>query len=103
MPGPVPKRSDQRRRRNKNDGPKLVKASGGAAPEIPPADEDWHPIAARWYPRRRRSPDSPDLTRPYEFQTSKGPAPTPQLAWSGAFTRLMCQLACVLRVWESRR
>ncbi|WP_030949258.1 hypothetical protein [Streptomyces sp. NRRL S-646] len=49
MPGPVPKRSDQRRRRNKNDGPQLVKAPGGAAPEIPPGDEGWHPIAARWY------------------------------------------------------
>lgn len=49
MPGPVPKRSDQRRRRNKSDGPELVKARGGAAPEMPPAEADWHPIAARWY------------------------------------------------------
>ena len=49
MPGPVPKRSDQRRRRNKPDGPDLIKAPAGAHPEIPPADEDWHPIAARWY------------------------------------------------------
>ncbi|MFD9813994.1 hypothetical protein [Streptomyces sp. NPDC059080] len=49
MSGPVPKRSDQRRRRNKSDGPELVKAPGGAAPEVPPADEEWHPIAASWY------------------------------------------------------
>ncbi|UQA92873.1 phage terminase small subunit [Streptomyces halobius] len=49
MPGPVPKRSDRRRRRNKSDGPDLVKASGGTAPEPPPAAEDWHPIAADWY------------------------------------------------------
>lgn len=49
MPGPIPKRSDQRRRRNKSDGPSLVKAPGGAAPEVPPADEEWHPIAAGWY------------------------------------------------------
>ena len=49
MPGPVPKRSDQRRRRNKSDGPELVKAPGGETPDVPPADENWHPIAARWY------------------------------------------------------
>ncbi|MGY4952109.1 phage terminase small subunit [Streptomyces nigrescens] len=49
MPGPVPKRSDQRRRRNKSEGPELVRAPGGEAPEIPPADEEWHPIAAGWY------------------------------------------------------
>ncbi|WP_449343552.1 phage terminase small subunit [Streptomyces rugosispiralis] len=35
MPGPVPKRSDQRRRRNKSDGPELAKAPGGSAPEVP--------------------------------------------------------------------
>ncbi|PBC84576.1 hypothetical protein SAMN05428940_4596 [Streptomyces sp. 2133.1] len=49
MPGPVPKRSDQRRRRNKGDGPDVVKAPGGVVPDVPPADEDWHPIAGRWY------------------------------------------------------
>lgn len=49
MPDPLPKRSDQRRRRNKGDGPDLVKAPGGAAPVMSSADEDWRPIAARWY------------------------------------------------------
>ncbi|GAA0654840.1 hypothetical protein GCM10009548_21460 [Streptomyces malaysiensis subsp. malaysiensis] len=49
MPGPVPKRSDQRRRRNKSDGPAVVKAQTGTVPDMPPADESWHPIAARWY------------------------------------------------------
>ncbi|WP_405878141.1 hypothetical protein OG762_05365 [Streptomyces sp. NBC_01136] len=49
MPGPVPKRSDQRRRRNKSDGPPLTKAPGGVASEPPPAAEEWHPIAADWY------------------------------------------------------
>ncbi|MFE2848679.1 hypothetical protein ACFXKS_35190 [Streptomyces scopuliridis] len=47
--GPVPRRSDQRRRRNKSDGPDLVKAPGGGTPEMLPADAEWHPIAARWY------------------------------------------------------
>ncbi|WP_280429721.1 hypothetical protein [Nocardia brasiliensis] len=42
MPGPVPKRSDQRRRRNKTD---LTKAAAGNAGAVPAADPDWHPIA----------------------------------------------------------
>ena len=58
MPGPVPKRSDQRRRRNKPDGPELVKAPGGTRLEVPPADESWHPIAARWYASLRESGQS---------------------------------------------
>lgn len=48
--GPVPKRSDQRRRRNRSDGPMLVRAA--ASPEVPemaPADPEWHPIAREWY------------------------------------------------------
>lgn len=49
MPGPVPKRSDQRRRRNASDGPAVVKAEAGKAPTIPRASGDWHPIAKRWY------------------------------------------------------
>ncbi|MGK5728170.1 hypothetical protein [Streptomyces sp. URMC 124] len=49
MPGPVPKRSDQRRRRNTDDGPALVKGEAGKAPTIPRASGDWHPIAKRWF------------------------------------------------------
>ncbi|WP_349628703.1 hypothetical protein [Streptomyces benahoarensis] len=49
MPGPVPKRSDQRRRRNESDGPALVKAEAGKAPTVPRASGDWHPIAKRWF------------------------------------------------------
>ncbi|MEV5479370.1 MULTISPECIES: hypothetical protein [Streptomyces] len=26
-----------------------MKAPGGGAPDVPPADEVWHPIAGRWY------------------------------------------------------
>ncbi|WP_225448343.1 hypothetical protein [Streptacidiphilus sp. P02-A3a] len=55
MPGPVPKRSDQRRRRNTDDGPALVKAPAAKAPAIPRADADWHPIARRWYDSLRKS------------------------------------------------
>lgn len=52
--GPTPKRSDQRRRRNKppESGPQeTTKAPAGAAepPDRPPADESWHELAIEWY------------------------------------------------------
>lgn len=47
MPGPVPKRSSERRRRNKGNPVETVEAIG--AVEVPAADENWHPIARRWY------------------------------------------------------
>lgn len=47
MPGPVPKRSDQRRRRNQ-DVP-IDRAVGAAEVAAPPADESWHRIARDWY------------------------------------------------------
>lgn len=46
--GPVPKRSTQRRRRNKESEPEKVDTAS-AVGVVPPADEDWHPIAKRWY------------------------------------------------------
>lgn len=48
--GPVPKRDDMRRRNNKHEVEMVTAPSAtpdGAA--APPADEDWHPIARRWY------------------------------------------------------
>src|SRR5690625_4734306 len=48
--GPVPKRSDQRRRRNKaEEGQEVRHSPAGPAPSMPDADPDWHPAAARWY------------------------------------------------------
>jgi hypothetical protein len=46
--GPVPKRSDQRRRTNKPENP-ITKAPGAApfTPARPPSE--WHPAAKRWY------------------------------------------------------
>ncbi|WP_456114857.1 phage terminase small subunit [Streptomyces katsurahamanus] len=48
--GPVPKREDQRRRRN---SPEVETATAPSAnPDgatAPPAEADWHPIARRWY------------------------------------------------------
>lgn len=44
---PVPKRSDQRRRRNLDGRPDKVEASG--AVEVPEPSDDWHPVAAAWF------------------------------------------------------
>lgn len=46
--GPVPKRSDQRRRRNK-PGTDIDRAPGAGDFEIPEVDPEWHAIARRWY------------------------------------------------------
>lgn len=56
--GPIPKRSEERRRRNKDEGPGLVQAPSGPPselPELPDADPMWHPIAADWYLSLRSS------------------------------------------------
>jgi hypothetical protein len=56
--GPIPKRSEERRRRNKDDGPELIKASAGSPenlPDLPEADSSWHSIAADWYLSLRES------------------------------------------------
>jgi len=56
--GPIPKRSEERRRANKSDGPKLIHAPSGAPaglPDLPEPDELWHPIASDWYLSLRES------------------------------------------------
>ncbi len=56
--GPIPERSEARRRRNKEEGPGLVQAPSGPPPdlpELPDADPLWHPIAADWYFSLRES------------------------------------------------
>ena len=45
--GPIPKRSDQRRRTNKTPG--LVQAPAAAKVRVPAADRTWHKVAANWY------------------------------------------------------
>ena len=44
--GPIPKRADERRRRNKVDTTE-VRMVGEV--QVPPADEGWHKIAKDWY------------------------------------------------------
>ena len=56
MPGPIPKRSDQRRRRNAPEpGQAVQKHPVTGAVKSPPPDRDWHPIARRWYLSLRAS------------------------------------------------
>mgnify|MGYP001598387714 CR=1 FL=1 len=49
--GPVPKRSDARRRANKpaTASGETTVADGAAVVPVLEADEGWHPIAARWF------------------------------------------------------
>ncbi len=55
--GPVPKRSDQRRRRNKPEvDTETVTASG--AVRRPAASKGWHPIARGWYEALGKSAQS---------------------------------------------
>src|SRR5690348_10108444 len=56
--GPIPERSEARRRRNKPDGPGLIQAPSGAPeelPDLPDPDPDWHEIATDWYLSLRES------------------------------------------------
>lgn len=49
MPGPIPKRSDQRRRRNVPEGGITAAPSFVTAVHAPAPSEHWHPIARDWY------------------------------------------------------
>lgn len=49
MPGPVGKRSDQRRRRNKPEGAQLSVAPAAPEVEVPEPSEAWHPLMVDWY------------------------------------------------------
>lgn len=57
MPGPVPKRADQRRRRNKTDTP-IVTAAGATNVRPPAEDRRWHLSARRWYRALKKSGQS---------------------------------------------
>lgn len=48
MKGPIPKRSDQRRRQG-SSGPELKTAPAAPVYEPPRAEESWHPLMQEWY------------------------------------------------------
>ena len=54
MPGPVPKRSDQRRRRNKSDV-EVVTTTGARTVSVPRMAASWHPIAKRLWKSLKES------------------------------------------------
>jgi hypothetical protein len=57
MPGPVPKRSEERTRRNKPENEGGVSLSKGEKVpfKVPPADGNWHSRAKQWYRSLSRS------------------------------------------------
>lgn len=67
--GPVPKRSDQRRRRNKPDV-EVVKAPGAAAVRVPHPDPEWHPIARDWFASLAESGQAA-FYEPSDWQTAR--------------------------------
>jgi len=52
--GPIPKRSDERARRNAPER-EVVKADGAKKVPIPAADRNWHPIAKRLWNAMKKS------------------------------------------------
>ena len=57
MPGPMPKRSEERTRRNKPENEGGIPLSKGERVEyrVPPVDSSWHPRAKQWYRSMARS------------------------------------------------
>ena len=53
--GPVPKRSEQRRRRNKTDMPVEITPAPPTTPDAPTSSPDWHSIAREWFDSLARS------------------------------------------------
>jgi hypothetical protein len=56
MPGPVPKRSSERRRRNKQGRPQQVAAP--SPPAVAPEVGDLHEVAQQWYDSLKESAQS---------------------------------------------
>lgn len=53
--GPVPKREEVRRRRNKDEAGPVTRGSAARHVPVPRADPEWHPIAKRWYASLKES------------------------------------------------
>ncbi|MHD0009251.1 hypothetical protein ACQX2I_11800 [Corynebacterium diphtheriae] len=72
MPGPVPKRSDQRRRRNKDTtGLHIVKDLPATAKAKPPrVSPNWHPLMKDWFRSLKESGQSA-FYEPSDWQTAR--------------------------------
>lgn len=71
--GPVPKRSTERRRRNKADAPEIVVVTveeNAVEVAIPPVDESWHSIARDWYLSLEQSGQS-KFFEPSDWQAAR--------------------------------
>lgn len=49
MPGPVPARSTQRRRRNKVEGLTIASVENAGVVPIPEVEDQWHPRVQEWF------------------------------------------------------
>lgn len=56
--GPVPKREDVRRRRNKDEAGPVTRGQGARHVPVPRTDPEWHPIAQRWFKSLKESGQS---------------------------------------------
>ncbi|WP_257162376.1 phage terminase small subunit [Corynebacterium cystitidis] len=71
MPGPPPKRSDQRRRRNKPaDGQTVSKAVGASRVKAPNVKPKWHPLMKDWYRSLKESGQS-QFYQPSDWRTAQ--------------------------------
>jgi hypothetical protein len=68
--GPIPKRSTQRRRRNKTNDPEIVQITSPKAVVAPEPDPNWHPIAASWFASLTGSGQS-QFYEPSDWQTAR--------------------------------
>jgi len=101
MPGPIPERSDRRRRTNKPD----IEIESAPAAEVvvaPVAERHWHPLAKSWFLSLAQSGQS-RFYEPSDWQTAcvwaevlsrallQGARPSSQLimAWSAGATELL--------------
>lgn len=66
--GPAPKRSTERRRRNKESRPQKITATGSVKP--PRVSAHWHPIAKSWFTSLRDSGQS-EFYEPSDWQAAR--------------------------------
>ena len=74
-PGPIPKRSDQRRRRNTTDEagvqlPVITSAPGALVVDAPEPDVSWHAMARDWFASLAKSGQAA-FYEPSDWQTAR--------------------------------